>query len=175
MLYILDEFNSLPCYIHFFVLKLCALFSQFTLTIRANDDTLWCMGLSEYDRNASLNPVPVFNDFRVVGSPKEEIAPEAILPFPASKYLLKKGHKRVSMHSNIDHVHFADEEQLEDQTGSARPALAKSFDIVLHKGQAYLLPLEMKFTHADLHSSSGKKIVDYSVGWQHELLLVEAD
>ena len=147
------------------------IFSQFSLTIRASDDSLWCIGLGEHDRNANPNPLPVFNDFRVVGSPKEEVAPDAVLPFPSSKYVLKKGQKRVSLHSDIEHIHFADMEPIE---GQAPPAHHKSFDIILHQGQAYLIPLEIKYTHEDLINTN-RKIVDYSVGWQHELLLVESE
>lgn len=146
-------------------------YSQFTLTIRADDDTLWCMGLSEHDLNLVPNPVPVFNDYRAVGQATEDLAPDAILPFPASKYMLKKGHNRVSIHSDIDHVHFADMVETEKKEN---PVLSRSFEVVLFQGQAYLLPLEVKFTHADLHPAS-RTILDYSVGWQHQLLLVKSE
>lgn len=155
--------------------------SHFTLVARADDDTLWTIGLGEHDRNANPIPLPVQNDFRVA------TAQSPLPKFPAALYQLRKGFKRVSVHSNLEHVNTIIEEEEKSNNGQPqkksfwnyeqRQKFAKSFDIVLHQGEAYLIGLNVNTILTTDRNSKDigyipGSVIDYSNAWQHELLLV---
>ncbi len=118
------------------------------------------------------------NDYRL------DSASEAVAKFPSDRYKLRKGFKRVSIHSDEEHVNTIMEEEEKVRTPSQttsfwnfeqRRKYAKSFDIVLHQGEAYLIGLNLNTKISGGDNSFDiieGSVVDYSNAWQHELLLV---
>ncbi len=153
-------------------------FSHFTLVIRADDDTLWTIGLGEHDRNANPNPLMVQNDYRLDSNKSTSNK------FSANVYKLRKGFKRVSILSNEMHSNtIMEEEEVQGMSKGPtktfwnfeqRKKHAKSFEIVVHQGEAYLIGLDLSVNSDSVldRKPSNSRIVDYSSGWQHELLLV---
>jgi hypothetical protein len=147
--------------------------SQFCLVIRANDDTLWAMGLGEHDNLSYVDPIQVENDYRI-----NDASSTPSNFFPRSEFKIKKGYKRVSLHSNAERVNSVMEAEEAEPTvtskfGSAlwdsdlRRKYSKSFEVVLNCGEAYIIGLDMN----DVDNIAGS-VIDYSSAWQHEVVLV---
>jgi hypothetical protein len=154
--------------------------SNFCVVIVASDGTLWAMGMGEHDRNAVSKPVQVQSDF-ILSNPKQQQSSSSDLN---AKLLpgqfLRNGHKRVSFHTNEDYVNTVQDTKTNTESDLNHPnsnsiasETARSFDIILHKGEAYLKPLSL----GDVSSSDSQgkwNVVDYSSGWQHDLVLVQS-
>jgi hypothetical protein len=128
------------------------------LVIRLEDGRLFAIGMGEHDRNMNPNPLLV-----TIDGPVEPYSPLTYNLSPNG--FIKKGHHRVFL-SNPDCEHRIDENPY------------GLYEVVLHQGEAYLLPWKgLAHLPGDIRQQAEveKKlnIVDYSVGWQHELIVLK--
>lgn len=123
--------------------------SIYTLVMRANDGTLWAMGVGEYDRNRVAAPLQVHDVF----SEEELVSGKegASQPFRPARAppgaTLRKGHNRVTLMLPSS----ADEPVLQ---------------VVLHENEAFMQPL-------DESSVPHEYLLDLSVGWKHNLAIMQ--
>lgn len=47
------------------------------------------------------------------------------------------------------------------------------FEIVINAGEAYLKERSVKFTNDERPFARGRKIIDYSTGWKHSIVILE--
>lgn len=165
--------------------------SNFCLVALASDESLWALGLGEYDRNGNPYFIRVETDFHSPPShpdptPSKHFTsapttsssstsssitsdlPTVFVRVPPSAKL-RKGHRRVSV--------------LYDREAADSPSLLPSagdfscFEVVLHMGEAYLLEADLDRCPGAREKLGADKyrLIDYSVGWQHSLLIAEPD
>lgn len=154
--------------------------SNFCIVILASDQSLWAMGMGEHDRNAVSKPVQVQSDFLLTSqfttdgkqpSQQLSLSSDTNAKVLAGSFL-KNGHKRVSLHTNADHMSTIHDETSSENnnSNSSNRETGRSFDIILHNREAYLKPI---VTLGQPQSSTENAvIVDYSSGWQHDLVLL---
>eukprot|EP00981_Chlorochromonas_danica_P006985 scaffold1510_cov176-Ochromonas_danica.AAC.5 len=138
--------------------------SNFALVIRTEDRRLYCMGLGEHDRNMISDPLLVTID------PPEgynENVPPPTLEL-SSRAELRKGYQHVFLHSPPD----------SDANIYGEDNPYGLFDVILHGGEAYVLPWKGLSTLpedvlATAKERKGLDVVDYSAGWRHELIVVK--
>lgn len=150
--------------------QLC-LYSNFVLVIRADDDTLWAMGIGEYDRCATCYPLPVLQPlylthtaysppFAASGSAVQseaaiEAGEEGLVTNPAAQQtahipasaILCKGNHRVAVLFSHGTDPFssktASSSKLNFNSRAEGPVITtKAFEVVLHAQQAFLQPVE---------------------------------
>lgn len=91
-------------------IEICS--SNFTLVIRANDDSLWAMGIGEHDRNTISAPIRVLQAVPE-GAPLHEQQTPAVCP-PSSRII--KGYQRVCV----------------------LPKDGQICELIIHEGEAFL-------------------------------------
>jgi hypothetical protein len=127
--------------------------SGFTNVFRANDNSLWIMGMNEKDLNANPFPVSITIDLA-------EKTNSNLDKFFNSIAFIKKGYNRVTVHCHHPST-------LLDGTQHS------NFQVVLSNGVGRLEPLSLIRTlEKDNLRIESNTIVDYSSGWKHDLLLV---
>jgi hypothetical protein len=111
--------------------------SLFQTIVRANDGSLWAMGVAEYDKNTIPNPIsvlrPIPPDLNKSLSSNEAPIDDRVFDVPADSTgaTLHKGNNRVSImygpgkspYNNYD------------------PNRGDYYDVVVHNGEAYYLPM----------------------------------
>ena len=156
--------------------------------IVGEDKSVWIMGVSDEDRNTLPYPVrvqteylPATNDATTTSTTPNNNSSSSSSNqctrfdfFLSSHDQLIKGHNKIVLSS-------ARRYQLARRSDSAEAPLAEAvsetvncFEIMLHEGEAFLLPAS--FTNDPLFQANGekiRKILDYSAGWKHDLLLLE--
>lgn len=123
-----------------------AMCSNSGVIMRANDQTLWAIGIGEYDRNGIADPIPVQEE--VIDWDPENPPPFTLACVERDTRLIK-GHNRVGI-------------------------LKKNgifSEIVLHENEAYIQPVMDEHFFDGL--PTGSNIIDCSIGWQHTLVAVE--
>ncbi len=174
--------------------------SMFSTVIRADDGSMWALGVGEYDRNTVSVPVPILEPLlEECGYPLETVSPsreglglfsstsspsssssdtlelntEEDVPCIAHKEVaLKKGHQRVQV------VFPSGVSPTSNPTFSRdmHPG-AMLFDVVLHNKEAYLKRSKLPIPR--IANDSGElvdaEIVDFSSGWQHNALILSAN
>ena len=147
------------------VKEICS--SNFTLVMRASDDSLWAMGIGEEDRCCVPLPVPV-QQAAIGGddlpSGQAVSSPQVLL---GSSAQMRKGYQRVLLF---------------DRGGPAAGATTtwstyadpneRVFEVVLHDGEAFLHPLET-LTGTQEPGIQGKRLLDVSHGWRQVLAVLE--
>jgi len=128
--------------------------SSFTLAIRADDGSLWLLGMGEYDRNRVSVPLQVHDEYTQEEISGEEEPRQACIP---ADTLIRKGHNRIT---------------LIDADGS------KLVEAVLHDKTAFLQTLPWGSGDATTSLASGstnksRKVKDIAVGWKHSLAITE--
>jgi hypothetical protein len=136
--------------------------SNVTLVIRTEDNSLWAIGLGEYDRNFVCEPIPVQDVLNDDASQYSESSsggvhtPPVVLP-PGTKVV--KGHKRVSLI-------YPKNARAKDGNG-----INALYDVILHEKEAFLQDVsDIEFENDQYQDAT---IVDYSAGWLHNLLVLE--
>ena len=170
------------------VIEICS--SNFTLVLRCEDGSLWAMGMGEYDRSTSPYPLRVQQanvQALEESSPVEttgianhmDIDPPVLLPRTAK---LCKGFQRVAIVTDTPNVLDIPGLTVPTSTVSEPPSTSISssttlgsnaltvYEVVIHAGEAFLKIKDLDITTDDGPST---KIIDYSTGWQHNLLIVE--
>lgn len=144
--------------------------SNFTVMIRAQDNSLWVMGMGEHDRNANPHPVRVVSDYVALDDPSQSVLDN-------KNYVLFKGQQRMSIHTQQDYVmspqlHTKSEEitTLPDAMTDHEQERFSSFEVVLHKGEAYLHPLRTTRLQGN-DEVCVDKVLDFSSGWKHEYMI----
>ena len=175
------------------IIEICS--SNFTLVLRCEDGSLWAMGMGEYDRSTSPYPLRVqqanlqssegtTTSSSVATDPTMDIDPPVILPRTAK---LCKGFQRVAIVTDTPSVLdtpglIVSTPILSDPPPTAPTATTATatsvttmgnnvlsvYEVVIHAGEAFL-----KVKTLDITGDAKTKIVDYSTGWQHNLLIVE--
>lgn len=147
------------------VKEICS--SNFTLVMRASDDSLWAMGIGEEDRCCVPLPVPV-QQAAIGGadlsSGQAVSSPPVIL---GSSAQMRKGYQRVLLF---------------DRGGAGAGATTtwstyadpneRVFEVVIHDGEAFLHPLET-LTGTQDPGIQGKRLLDVSHGWRQVLAVLE--
>lgn len=135
--------------------------------VRADDGTLWAIGLGEDDRNCIPSVVPVQQAVnaglldpsllggQAVSSPQVVLGPGAAM---------RKGYQRVTL--------------FDKSPGSPSTAWStyadpreRVFEVVVHEGEAFLHPLDLAAQEQD--QLADKSILDFSHGWQHQVGIFE--
>jgi alpha-tubulin suppressor-like RCC1 family protein len=131
--------------------------TNYTITIEAEDDgSLWVMGMGELDRNANPQPVFVHNDYVPVQSQEQEQS-------SSSNTVMAIGQQHVTVHMNDDYRH---------KDSEVDTAIHRSFKIILHNGEGFLLPYPIEFNAERSSVTNGnEKMVDFSGGWKHDLAI----
>ena len=130
--------------------------SSFSTVIRANDDSLWVIGVDEINQEVSLEFQPVFEALLFEEESYTEAALDTLpkVAFSATNCVLKKGYHAVSVIS---------------------ACRQKVYDVTLQRGTARLFEVILD-PRADVHPEeeagpAGRDIVDYSAGFRHCLML----
>jgi hypothetical protein len=162
--------------------------SLFQTVIRTSDGSLWMMGIGELDKNNVCNPIPVWRP--IPSGLNENLGPNDVavddrvydVCANATGGLLRKGHNRVSILYPPGQSPYSDSSTRGDY-----------YDIVLHKGEAYYLPLQLhcptQVINPPTHSVGGAhggfnptpdpsmvkdvEIIDYFCGLNHSVLLTK--
>ena len=135
--------------------------SNFTLVIRAEDGSLWAVGLGEDDRNCIPSPVPVQQAINAALLPAQQsstqtvTSPQTVLGASAA---MRKGYQRVTLFDRSPGAATT-----WSTYGDPRERI---FEVVVHEGEAFLHPMDMAVGDLDV---SGREIVDVSHGWKHQL------
>lgn len=151
--------------------------SNFAVTIRAHDGSLWAMGMGEHDRNANPSPVEVTSDFVAADGSTATVFDSVVL--------MRKGQTHVSVHTSREFVAAPSAATATAAsavtTDSSAPTAAatttaearyRSFEVVLHRGEAYLRPLSFEGLPSQATGAATFAVVDYSSGWKHDLAVV---
>ena len=155
----------------------------------ANDNTLWAMGLGEHDRNSVIDPIPVLRPLPPEEAEKPSTDEESVklfdVPADLTGAMLKKGYNRVSVFYPAGMSPYSTDKTKGDH-----------YDVVLHAGLAYFLPLQLDVpmvpvgtdsplpslalpTASDVDVESGENkfveapVLDYSCGANHTLVLLK--
>jgi alpha-tubulin suppressor-like RCC1 family protein len=138
--------------------------SNFSLVIRAVDDSLWAVGLGEEDRLCIAEPVPVQQAAgaapdaapgTVVSSPQVVLGPAAVL---------RRGYQRVVLFDAASTSASASPTTTTWATYTNPAGPERVFEVVLHDGEAFLDPLE-GFS-SDPGAGKGRQIIDLARGWR---------
>lgn len=145
--------------------------SNFNIIIIADDCSLWALGMGEHDRNMNNVPLRVQTDFhhadgtrRLVDLLPEDEVDTVYVDLPKDA-LLRKGYNRVSL------VYPSERRNVGNNS-----TISATYDIVIHKDEAYLLELlidSFSFTSPLLQGSQDYQIRDFSGGWQHSMLSLQ--
>eukprot|EP01038_Epipyxis_sp_PR26KG_P007357 gene7357-10027_t len=168
--------------------------SSFSTVIRASDGSLWVIGMGEHDRNFNADPLRVQTDFDhtktrdfLLKSESVNSNTEINSAGNTIEYIhleqdaaLKKGYQRVSV---LFPVYYSDAINSNiDSKNSKLISGYSTYEVIIHKGEAYVMPLTMKSKESslsdeyqgdDLYESeylNNYNIIDYSAGWKHSLL-----
>ena len=163
--------------------------SNYTLVIRCDDQSIWAMGSGEYDRLSHQTLMRVQQARRSDtdygdGSEKEkesdkignplDIDPPAVWPVDG---VFKKGFTRVALLTTQSEGLLMDPRDGGKNINNGEIIINSSptfvFEIVINAGEAYLKEKNIIFTAGELLESRGRKILDYSSGWNHRVLLLE--
>ena len=142
--------------------------SNFNLIIICSDGSLWAIGMGEHDRNANPNPLQVQEEEQQQQrqEEEEEIVPDTgtvdinkIYVHVPQHSLIRKGQLRVSIfipkpNKNTSNINY------------------NSYEVVVHKGEAYLINLHITCA-TDNYLQENRKVIDFSSGWRHSLVLFE--
>ena len=183
------------------VVEICS--SNFTLVIRCDDGSLWAMGLGEYDRSTSPQPLRVqqvnaLHDLEPENPPTPDTAnstdldqdPPVVLP-PTAR--LRKGFQRVVIVTDTPSMLNTSGVVVVGAGGGAaaiREGEMAVYEVVIHAGEAFLKVKRLQMDDATATATatataiatatatasatdSPRSIVDYSTGWQHSLLIVQ--
>ena len=151
---------------------------------------MWAMGSGEYDRLSNQTLMRIqqarrtdtdyyYNDGSEVESNKIgnplDLDPPAIWPADG---LLKKGFTRVAILTNQSAgllmtpgdggVLMKDNE---DTIHNFSPTHV--FEVVINAGEAYLKERSITFSADEMEESQGRRILDYSSSWHHNVLILE--
>lgn len=172
------------------IVEICS--SSAAIILRAEDDSLWVLGMSEFDRTLYSVPIPVCNYIPNGDSP--DVEEQIYLPKTA---MLKKGHGRVSVvypkvYSDKYHIDvgpaYVNQKPVEPKFNETNLKLNQVYEIVLTEGIAFFIPaddiiferhvigdstIDGKMLGDDV--STQYSIVDYCVGWQHRLIVLQND
>lgn len=137
--------------------------------IRCDDNSLWALGAGEYDKKITMNVMRVQQEaveLLEYAKPGQEIfsSPPVILP---SGCQLKKGYTRVGIISS-------------SSAGLTTTVLAEGaqappsvlYEVIIDAGEAYLAEKKFSFSYANKELYQGRRIVDYSSGWTHNILVL---
>lgn len=140
--------------------------SNFSLVIRAVDDSLWAVGLGEEDRLCIAEPVPVQQAAvaapdaapgMVISSPQVVLGPAAVL---------RRGYQRVAL---FDAASVSASPTATTWATYTNPA-ERVFEVVLHDGEAFLDPLE---GFSSDPGSQSKEVIDLARGWRATLAVLK--
>ena len=177
--------------------------SNFQLVMLAEDGTLWAIGMGEHDRNANPVPLRVETDFHQprVGVDRSTANAE-VDPVDGRNYLLlpvesregdrsagarlRRGHQRVCLVTR--------EAPLAEAAGNTDATTTPSttsdliivpgalnranfpeqgiYEVVVHEGEAYLIELALPVEKSGAEDAQ-LRVLNYSSGWRHNLLVVE--
>jgi hypothetical protein len=188
----------------------------------AEDHSLWIMGVSDHDRNTLPLPLQVETDyFPISSSPSDEST--AAATNKNSKYFhlsphdrIFKGHNKVIIYSSRYYQKSASDSNssisksdpsslapfsspssvpMENLRRGFGVKYCNSFEVMLHQGEAFVLPVDLEFggkskpgndgleekknndndnlSEEEILSRKIPKVRDYSVGWKHELLVLD--
>ena len=149
------------------VKEICS--SNFTLVLRAIDDSLWAMGVGEEDRNFLEQPVPVQQATvagvdvpagQTVSSPQVVLGPNAVM---------RKGYQRVLLFDRG--TNSAGTKTTWSTYGDSNERI---FEVVVHDGEAFLHPMDgMLSSQEEEVALHGKALLDLSQGWKQTLSVIE--
>jgi len=154
------------------VKEICS--SNFTLVLRATDDSLWAMGIGEEDRCAVPEPVPVQQATvagadvpagQAVTSPQVVLGPDAVM---------RKGYQRVVLFDR-GHSNGAEGGGANATVWSTygQPS-ERVFEVVVHDGEAFLHPMDgMQALEGQESLLLGKRLLDLSRGWRQTIAVLE--
>lgn len=142
---------SLLMSLSYHALMMSCVVSSFTTVVLADDDSLWVIGVDEINQEVSLEFQPVYE---ALAFEEESYTEEALdklpkVPFCATRCVLKKGYHAVSVISACGQ---------------------RVYDVTLQRGTARLFEVILE-PRADANIGGQKKIVDYSAGFRHCLML----
>ena len=166
------------------IIEICS--SNFTLVLRCEDGSLWAMGMGEYDRSTSPYPLRV-QQANLQSSEESsdatdtttttimDIDPPVILSRTAK---LCKGFQRVAIVTDTPKVldthgltvatPILSEAPISTTATTLGNNVLSVYEVVIHAGEAFL-----KVKNLDITDGPYTKIIDYSTGWHHNLLIVE--
>jgi hypothetical protein len=161
--------------------------SAVSLVMRAEDDTLYVIGLSEIDKNFHPIPLVVHQPSSKASKSSEKSIGEPVkLPAPAK---LKRGHVRVSViYPKEQTAESSKQPFIENEEIYSLEAhhfrisrLNPVYDIVLSDGRASMVAVDdLIFQNSqgsvsadDIDPYGNYSIVDYSYGWQHSLIAIQ--
>ena len=138
------------------IVDICS--SNFALVMKDDQGGLWAVGLGEHDRNMAVTPLPVQK--AIEGQLESDDQGSA--PVVMNEHVtMKKAYNRVVLLDGNDDNH---------------PGLTeydtkhRAFEVVIHQGEAFLQVVEVLENDA---MNEGKTLVDYTMGWQHQLAIFQ--
>lgn len=166
------------------------------MALRAEDDTLWIMGIADHDHNVHNYPVQVMSyqpsSDKAHDDSRDMSAQPIQIPRDAK---LKRGHTKISIifpkSPSIDYETYGMPHTYSTEYVAASSikddqfvieSINKVFDIVLTDSKAFLSPVRDIFFEKDTFldkahdkSNGNYSIEDYSCGWQHSMLILKDD
>lgn len=139
--------------------------SGFQLVLKADDNTLWVIGMAEQDRSSYTEPIQIFNDFLPLDQ-KENIDKENPESYSNIPVIVEKDWKIFSAYDRI--TIFTNNEYFNalKLAYNLETPNTKHFQIIIHGNEAYLLPFDANQVNAD-------DVLDYNASWKHSLLLTK--
>lgn len=128
--------------------------SSFATAIRANDNSIWMIGMCEHDRNVVIEPLKVASDYIAADG-------SSVSVFDCVERVCK-GQQRVSIHCDRDFVSTTDETE----------GISRSFDIIMSQGEAFIKSLKLDSEEdGEEKKTAHWHVIDYSSGWKHDLVI----
>ena len=145
---------------------------------------MWAMGSGEYDRlsnqnllrvQQSRNAVELHSDGTEIESDKNgnPLATDPWVVWPSSA-VLRKGFTRVAILSPTpDGLSIPSPQGDVAKKADDNFSPTYIFEVVINAGEAYLKEKTIIFEDDERRFARGRRIIDFSSGWQHSIVLLE--
>lgn len=137
------------------------------------------MGTSDDDRNGYCEPVRVESDYHLPSPSTLQSKPTAnYLHFSVGGDVLRKGFNKVAFITHRTVTSKPSQSAEVDESHGKTETQHQSFQFMLRGDRAFISPIlsdDLRKIAVAANKDSLPHVIDYSVGWKHELLLVRWD